>query len=618
MYNNCMINLKNSFIKNYGWLSFVSLGLVISFSLYLTGYVRASEWILIVLCGIGIIPEIVSIVKDLLSKKFGVDLIAVVAILASLVLKEYAAAGVILLMFTGGAALEQYAKARAQKELSSLLRRAPRIAHVLRGGDFINVSVDKVEPRDVLLVKPGETVPVDAVIIKGQSSFDESAITGESMPLDKKKNDEILSGTINQDSPVEIRALRSSAKSQYEQIVLLVKSAASSKSPMVRLADAYSIPFTLIAFGLSAAAWLLSGDPIRALSVLVVATPCPLLIATPVAIVSGMSRAARDGIIIKDGVSLEKLAILQALAFDKTGTLTQNKPTITAITPYGITKKQLLSLAASLEVESTHALAGIVVNEARRQKLKLHKTTQLHEILGGGIRAVVNADDVYIGKLDFLKNNGTTIPASLKNIEATAIYVARNKKFLGVIELSDPVRTNASSTLSKLRSLGITKTLILTGDKLSVARTIAQKIGITDIHASLLPADKLDIIKDHSKRGEVIGMVGDGVNDAPVLAASDVGIALGAKGSTAASESADVVIMLDDISRVADAVSIAKRSVNIAKQSIFIGIGLSIILMIFASLGDISPLYGALLQELVDVAVIINALRAHGGKIAKL
>ncbi len=618
MYNNYMINLKNSFIKNYGWLSFVSLGLAISFSLYLTGYVRASEWILIVLCGIGIIPEIVSIVKDLLSKKFGVDLIAVVAILASLVLKEYAAAGVILLMFTGGAALEQYAKARAQKELSSLLRRAPRIAHVLRGGDFINVSVDKVEPRDVLLVKPGETVPVDAVIIKGQSSFDESAITGESMPLDKKKNDEILSGTINQDSPVEIRALRSSAKSQYEQIVLLVKSAASSKSPMVRLADAYSIPFTLIAFGLSAAAWLLSGDPIRALSVLVVATPCPLLIATPVAIVSGMSRAARDGIIIKDGVSLEKLAILQALAFDKTGTLTQNKPTITAITPYGITKKQLLSLAASLEVESTHALAGIVVNEARRQKLKLHKTTQLHEILGGGIRAVVNADDVYIGKLDFLKNNGTTIPASLKNIEATAIYVARNKKFLGVIELSDPVRTNASSTLSKLRSLGITKTLILTGDKLSVARTIAQKIGITDIHASLLPADKLDIIKDHSKRGEVIGMVGDGVNDAPVLAASDVGIALGAKGSTAASESADVVIMLDDISRVADAVSIAKRSVNIAKQSIFIGIGLSIILMIFASLGDISPLYGALLQELVDVAVIINALRAHGGKIAKL
>jgi len=618
MYNNYMINLKNNFIKNYGWLSFVSLGLAISFSLYLTGYVRASEWILIVLCGIGIIPEIVSIVKDLLSKKFGVDLIAVVAILASLVLKEYAAAGVILLMFTGGAALEQYAKARAQKELSSLLRRAPRIAHVLRGGDFINVSVDKVEPRDVLLVKPGETVPVDAVIIKGQSSFDESAITGESMPLDKKKNDEILSGTINQDSPVEIRALRSSAKSQYEQIVLLVKSAASSKSPMVRLADAYSIPFTLIAFGLSAAAWLLSGDPIRALSVLVVATPCPLLIATPVAIVSGMSRAARDGIIIKDGVSLEKLAILQALAFDKTGTLTQNKPTITAITPYGITKKQLLSLAASLEVESTHALAGIVVNEARRQKLKLHKTTQLHEILGGGIRAVVNADDVYIGKLDFLKNNGTTIPASLKNIEATAIYVARNKKFLGVIELSDPVRTNASSTLSKLRSLGITKTLILTGDKLSVARTIAQKIGITDIHASLLPADKLDIIKDHSKRGEVIGMVGDGVNDAPVLAASDVGIALGAKGSTAASESADVVIMLDDISRVADAVSIAKRSVNIAKQSIFIGIGLSIILMIFASLGDISPLYGALLQELVDVAVIINALRAHGGKIAKL
>lgn len=606
--------LRSSFVKNYSWLLIVVLGLLLSLLLYLVGKAKYSEWVLIVLCLAGVVPEIASIIKDLFSKKFGVDIIAVVAILASLALKEYATAGVILLMFTSGVALEQYAKARAQKELSSLLKRAPKIAHVLRGKEFINIAVSKVEPNDTLLVKPGETVPVDGVITTGDSSFDESAITGESLPLDKTKGDAVLSGTINQDSPVQISATSTSEASQYEQIITLVRSAASSKSPMVRLADSYSIQFTVISFGLAGLAWALSGDPVRALAVLVVATPCPLLIATPVAIVSGMSRAARDGIIIKDGASLEKLAVLQVLAFDKTGTLTQNKPTIAKVIPYGITENKLLGLAASIEQESTHVLAGIVVQSAKQKHIKLTNPSMVHEEIGGGVKALLGRQHVYIGKPEFLQKYGISVPTSFAHGSNTTVFIGKEKKFLGSIIFADPVRSNAKYTLSRLKKLGINKTLMLTGDKPIVAKTIAQQVGISDFHASLLPVDKLHVVNSLSGSGKVTGMVGDGVNDAPVLAASDVGIALGAKGSTAASESADVVIMLDDISRVADAVAIAKHSVMIAKQSIFVGIGLSIILMVLASFGKIPPFYGAILQEVVDVVVILNALRAHGGK----
>ncbi len=603
--------LKNSFLKKYGWLVFVGIGLTVSILFYILGSIAVSQKLVVILCVIGILPELKAIAKDLWNKRFGVDIIAVVAVLSSLALREYATAGVILLMFTGGTALEEYAKSRAQKELKSLLSRVPKIAHVKRGKEFVNVAVTKINPNDTLLIKPGEVVPVDGTILSGNSSFDESAITGESLPIDKQKNDSVLSGTINQDSPVQIRAIRSSGDSQYEQIIELVRSAASSKSPIVRLADAYSVPFTIISFGLAAIAWFISGDPVRALAVLVVATPCPLIIATPVAIVSGMSRAAHLGIIIKDGASLEKLAMLKVLAFDKTGTLTQNKPTISTINPNGVSEARLLKLAASVEQDSNHILASVVVAEARRRHIILAKPNEAHELVGGGISAKFGSRDIHVGKLSFLAEFGVKIPKQDSKSVKTTMFIAEGKKFLGSIVFADPIRTNALNTLKSLKNLGINKTLMLTGDKEEVAKTIAQEVGIGDVHASLLPVDKLHVIEEYTSHKNVIGMVGDGVNDAPTLAAADVGIALGAKGSTAASESADVVIMLDDISKVADAISVAKRSVLIAKQSILVGIGLSIVLMIFAALGKIPPLYGAVLQEVVDVAVILNALRAH-------
>ncbi len=601
--------LKNVWLQKYGWLSFVSLGLLFCLILYLAGYTQESEIAVVSICLIGTLPEAIDIIRDILHRQFGVDIIALVAILSSLALREYAAAGVILLMFTGGRALEEYAKSRAQKELSDLLKRKPKLAHIKQGNEYVDIAATKVRPGDHLLIKPGESVPVDAVILKEQSSFDESAITGESLPQPKSPGQEILSGSINQDSAVVVKALRTTGQSQYEQIIELVKAAASSKSPLVRVADRYSVPFTIITFGLSGLAWLASGNPVNALAVLVVATPCPLLIATPVAIVSGMSRAAHAGIIIKDGASLESLAMLKVLAFDKTGTLTQNLPSIDKIHTEGVSEQQLLQLVASIETGSAHTLAKTVVNKAHAQKIRLLPVHEIHEEVGYGISAMVGKSRVLVGKYEYLVSHGIKVPNG-KNINQTTILVARGHSYIGSISFIDPIRGDSKATLHRLKQLGISKTLMLTGDKAEVANTIAHELGITDVHAGLLPEDKLKVIKKHRHEGVMIGMVGDGVNDAPVLAAADVGIALGAKGSTAASESADIVIMLNNFTRVAAAVAIAKRTLKIAKQSIFVGIGLSFVLMIFAALGKIPPLYGALLQEVVDVAVILNALRA--------
>jgi heavy metal translocating P-type ATPase len=599
-----------TWLDKYGWLSFVSIGLVICLSVYLMGYINQSEIMVIVLCLIGSIPEAVGIAKDIWHKQFGVDLIALVAVLASLALKEYAAAGVILLMFTGGKSLEEYAKARAQKELSDLLRRKPKKAHIKRAGQFIDIAVSRVRPGDILLIKPGETVPVDAVIVSETSNFDESAITGESLPQTKGPGKNLVSGSVNQDVAVSAKALRTSGNSQYEQIIALVRSAASSKSPLVRLADRYAVPFTIIAFGMAGLAWAISGNPINGLAVLVVATPCPLLIATPVAIVSGMSRAAHEGIIIKDGASLETLAMLQVLAFDKTGTLTQNLPSIDKIEATKISSQQLLVLAASVENGSVHTLAKTIVNTAHLQKLKLLPVTDIHEEVGLGISALHNKKRILIGRPEYLSQHGVSVPNS-RTVAETTVFIASGQSYVGYISFIDPLRDEAKQTLQKLYKLGVRKTLMLTGDKTAVAKRIASQVHITDVHAELLPNDKLKLIQIHRHKGEIVGMVGDGVNDAPVLAMADVGIALGAKGSTAASESADVVIMLNDFSRVASAIAIAQRSLRIAKQSIWVGMGLSFILMIFASFGKIPPLYGAILQEVVDVAVILNALRAR-------
>jgi heavy metal translocating P-type ATPase len=453
---------------------------------------------------------------------------------------------------------------------------------------------------------------VDCVVLEGLASFDESSLTGESLPVEHGQGEQLLSGSINLDGAVTVRALRSAADSQFEQIVKLVRNAASSQSPFVRLADRYSIPFTLLSFAIATAVWVLSGQAIRFLEVLVVATPCPLILGAPIALISGMSRSAKHGIIVKTGSALERLAEVRTMGFDKTGTLTRGKPVVDQVIAYGNTSKQeVLALAAALEQNSNHVLARTIINEAGRQKIKFPKVKNMKELPGFGLLGLVAGHEVVVGKWRYMREASLTLPKNFdkKILSETAAFVARNGKVVGAITFIDELRPESKHTIKRLRQLGVRRLLMVTGDNTATAQLVAKQLGIDDVRAETLPADKLkaiEMIKDRP-----VAFVGDGVNDAPVLTAADVGIALGARGSTVASESADVVIMLDDLERVASSVAIAKRTFAIARQSILIGIFISIGLMLIFATGKFKPVYGAAIQELVDITVIFNALRAH-------
>lgn len=546
---------------------------------------------------------------------YGLDILAITAIVSAVLFKEYWTAMIIVLMLTGGEALEDYAESRAKVELTSLLDREPKKAHLLKGKTEQDVAINEVRVGDRVIVKPGEVVPVDGEIIEGETDIDESSLTGESLPLYKKSGDIVLSGSLNLEGAITIKVLHNAADSQYQQIVKLVQGAINSQAPFVRMADRYAVPFTLVSFTIAGLAWALSGDSLRFLQVLVVATPCPLLLGAPIALISGMSRAARSGVIVKNGAALEKLAAAKTIAFDKTGTLTQGKPVVeTVVAASGYTKNEVLALAASLELSSHHILAKAVVTAAEKAHLSIPKTKQVKEISGGGLEAITKQGTIRVGTARFLESVGVVV-SSKERVAGTAAYVAMNEKVIGSITFVDEIRSNSKETLTRLKKLGIKHLLMVTGDNNKTAQAIASKLGITDVAAECLPADK--VIKIEQLEHKPVAFVGDGVNDAPVLTAASVGIALGARGSTAASETADIVIMQDDVSLVADATEIAKRTIFIAKQSIFIGIAMSFGLMLVFSTGKFKPSVGAALQELVDVAVIINALRAHSFKLTR-
>jgi heavy metal translocating P-type ATPase len=601
-------------IRHY-YLFFVALAAsLVALPLDIFGLHSLAHWILIATAVFELGPLLWGMWQDLRIGKYGVDILAAAAIITSVLLGEYWAGMVIVLMLTGGEGLEDYAEHRAERELDALLTRAPQKARVVRGRKEIEVKASEVRASDKLLIRPGELVPVDCLVVEGSANFDESSLTGESLPQPKDEGQELLSGSIDIDGPITAKALRSAEDSQYQQIVKLVKSARSSQAPFVRLADHYAIPFTIISFAIAIAAWVLSQQSIRFLEVLVVATPCPLILAAPIAIISGMSRAARHGIIIKNGSSLERLATVRTMAFDKTGTLTRGELKIERITTYhSFTRSQVLGMAASLEKHSNHAQAGAITKRAEDEHCKLVKIDALREIAGKGIVGQLKHKPVAVGRLQLLEEQGVSLPQTFSAgaHDQTAAFVAIDGKLAAVITFTDALRSESKQTLRDLHRQGIKNFLMITGDNERAAQTIAKEVGITDVVAGALPGDKIRAVERVTLRP--IAFVGDGVNDAPVLTASDVGIALGARGSAAASESADVVIMLDDLTRLSRGVAIAKRTFRIAKQSILVGIALSIGLMLVFATGRFRPIYGAAIQELVDVVVIFNALRAHGG-----
>ena len=566
--------------------------------------------IVVVIGGITTISMFIGMIKTLKSGKYGVDILAITAIIATLAVGQYWASLMVLVMLTGGDSLEDYAAGQAGKELKTLLDNTPQVAHKVVRDGLKDIHVDDVAIGDIILVKPGEVVPVDGTIVEGVSSFDESSLTGESKPIEKQVNDTVMSGSINGDVSIKFKVTKVAADSQYQTIVKLVKESESKPANFVRLADRYAVPFTIVAYVIGGIAWYVSKDPVRFAQVLVVASPCPLILAAPIALVAGMSRSSRHGVVVKTGTTIEKLSDAKSIAFDKTGTLTEgslNVSTVTSVNDH-ISKDQLVQLAASVEQESIHILARSLVQYAHDNQLNLKDVSSTKEVTGQGVQGTIDDHLIKVGKASYVSKK--TVASSDK----TMIYVSIDDEYVGSIEFEDIVRPESKSTIASLRKLALNPILMITGDSEAIAQHIGREVGITDIHAKCLPQEKIDIIKKLTQTSSPAIMVGDGMNDAPALAMADIGIAMGAHGSTAASESADAVILKDDLSKVAESVEISKDTMKIAKQSVLIGIFICIILMLIASFGVIPTLVGAMLQEVVDTVSILSALRAKKDK----
>ncbi|MGH1648042.1 heavy metal translocating P-type ATPase [Enterococcus gilvus] len=564
-------------------------------------------WLVSIIGGIMTISMLIGMIQTLRSGKYGVDILAITAIVATLLVGDYWASLVVLIMLTGGDSLEDYASHQASRELRSLLDNSPQVAHRVTGETIDDLAVEDVQVGELILVKPGELVPVDGRVVAGESFVDESSLTGESKPIEKKANDELMSGSINGDAALRFKVTKAAKDSQYQTLVKLVKESEAQPAHFVRLADRYAVPFTLIAYVIGGVAWFVSKDPVRFAEVLVVASPCPLILAAPVALVAGMSRSSRNGIVVKTGTTIEKLARAKSVAFDKTGTLTEGKLSVDTIHPTSkdYSKETLIAYAASGEQESSHILARSLVAYAKDQKMTLYPVSELEEVTGQGIQAIVEGKKIRVGKAAFA---GSAVSLSK---EKTAVFVSIEGESIGYITFTDVVRKESADTIKALTELGIKKTIMLTGDHQVIADQIAREVGITEVHAECLPEEKINVIKTLSEADRPGIMVGDGVNDAPALAVADIGIAMGAHGSTAASESADAVILKDDLSRVSEAVRLSQDTMRIARQSVLIGIVICVVLMLIASTGVIPALLGAALQEVIDTVSILSALRAR-------
>ena len=567
------------------------------------------------------VPVLLALVTEIVTSlrrgDLGLDIVAALSMSGALAVGETLAATIVALMYAGGQYLESYAERAARREMTTLLSRVPRTAVRHRDGQLEEVALDLIAAGDRLLVRRGDVVPVDGTVAEGVAVLDQSALTGESLPVQLRTGDVVLSGSTNAGDAFDLAATRPAAQSTYAGVIRMVEAAQRSRAPMSRLADRYAIVFLAVTVVLAGAAWFMAGDPVRAVAVLVVATPCPLILAVPVAIVAGLSRAAKLGILIKGGKAIETLAAVRSLVIDKTGTLTHGQARIVAIrTADGVTPDELLRTAASLDQASKHIIAQTIVAEARGKGLALAVPTDVVETPGEGVAGRVDGRVVMVGGLHYIAAAvGDAVSALLPRERAPgalATAVAIDGRLAGVLILSDQLRAGTEQLLQALRALGIERIVLATGDRREVAKAVASGLAIDLVRSELTPDAKVITVLSERKNGPVM-MIGDGVNDAPALAAADIGLAMGAKGAAASAEAADVVLLVDQLDRVLPAIRIARRSRFIALQSVMAGMGLSFLAMIAAAFGHLPPIEGALLQEAIDVAVIFNALRALRG-----
>jgi heavy metal translocating P-type ATPase len=563
-----------------------------------------------------VVGLLVSMIRDFLAGRLGVDAVAFVSMSGALALHQNLAGIVIAVMYAGGNVLEDFAVARAERDLRSLINRAPKIAHRRRASVLEDVPVEQVAVGDGILVRAGEVIPVDGVIVSQIAVLDEAAVTGEPIPVNRKIGELARSGSLNAGETFELRASTTANESTYAGIVRMVSAAQTAKAPFVRVADRFALlllPLTLITAG---AAWFFSGDPVRALAVMVASTPCPLILAAPVAFIAGVAQAAKRGILIKGGGPLEALARTHTVMFDKTGTLTVGGARLVAIEAApGEGADEILRVAGSLEQASHHVVAATIVESAVAKGLKLSIPSKVHETMGSGLEGIVDGQKVRVGSHQLVYGGAKPEKWAVRALRraswrsALSVFVAVDGRTIGAILLADELRRETPHAVQTLRTAGIRRIVMVTGDRADAAETIGSALDLDVVLADREPADKVDAVASEQRLYPTV-MVGDGINDAPALAVANVGIAMGARGASASSEAADVVILVDRLDRVADAVTIAKRAHAIALQSIIAGMGLSALAMAIAALGFLPPIAGALTQEVIDLAVILNALRA--------
>ncbi len=584
--------------------------------MWLTGRTEIADVCWIVGTSVAVVPAVLWVVGALRRGRVGVDLIAVLSLVGTLLVGEYLAGALIAVMLAGGRALESAAERRASHDLRALLEHAPRFARRRVGADVSVIPIAEVVVNDLLVVGSGEVVPVDGRVAGAVAVLDESVLTGEPLQVERLAGEPVRSGVVNAGSSFELRATATAQDSTYAGIVRLAEQAGAESAPVVRLADRYAawfLPLTLLVAG---GAWLASGSAVRAVAVLVVATPCPLLLAAPVAIVSGLSRASRQGVVIRSGGALESLGNATTLMMDKTGTLTTGRPAVVdVLTAPGRDTTEILRMAASVDQMSPHVLAAAIVTEALTRGLQLSLPTEVTEQPGRGVTATLDGHRVRVGKppTEIAGANWARAAENRASLDLAAIaWVGIDAELVGAVLLRDPLRRDAPRTVRRLRSAGLNRLVMLTGDRAEPAHEVATVLGLDKVYAQQSPADKVAAVRAEQDRAVTV-MVGDGVNDAPALAAATVGVAMGARGATASSEAADIVLTTDRLDRLADAMDVARWSRRIAVQSAVVGMTLSLVAMAIAALGWLPPAAGALLQEGIDVAVILNALRALRG-----
>jgi heavy metal translocating P-type ATPase len=576
---------------------------------------QASDIVALTVAIVGGAIMLYGALAELAHGNLSVDFLASIAVISAVAIHEFLPAAIVVVMLLGGQAIEDYAAGRASRAIDALVKIRPKTANVLRAGKVETVQVEELKPGDVLVIKPGDRITVDGEVVGGNAAVDQSPITGESLPIEKTFGSGVLSGTICQNGALYVKATKVGEDTKFAHIIRLVRQAQGSKARIQRVADRYAKWFTPLILGLALIVYVFSGEAVRSVTILLTASPCPLLLATPVAVVSTIGRAAKSGILVRSGDSLELAGTVDAVVFDKTGTLTLGKLKVASVNGFdGCSDMEVLTDVAIAERFSTHPIAGAVQRYADEHELTIPHPDDFRELPGGGVMAEFEGRRILVGNLKFMSSQLIHVPLSVKDsfshFDGTTIFLARNGEICGAIVLEDTLKANASESISELGHLGIGKIVMLTGDSRKAGESIGGKAGINVVVAEVLPEEKAMRIVELKKAGYRVAMVGDGINDAPALASADVGIAMGAAGSDIAVETADFTIMTDDLERVPSAIKLSRRMLRIAKQSIGIGLTANAVGVALSAAGLINPIMGATIHEIADLFVIFNSARA--------